>query len=77
MRDKTSIELLAEAAANNGVSVDDFHAYMPMHSYILRADARDVAGQQRQRPHPADSPAGQQEQWPRARGSTSTGRSSR
>ena len=40
MRDKTSIELLAEAAANNGVSVDDFYAYMPMHSYIYARRAR-------------------------------------
>ena len=35
MRDETSsVEWLAEATGNNGVSVDDFYAYMPMHSYI-------------------------------------------
>ena len=36
MRDKTSsIEMLAaEAADTDGVSLDDFYAYMPMHCYI-------------------------------------------
>lgn len=34
MRDKTGIEMLAQASANNGVSIDDFYAYMPAHSYI-------------------------------------------
>ena len=36
MRDKTSsIEMLAaEAADTDGVSLDDFYAYMPMHTYI-------------------------------------------
>jgi hypothetical protein len=35
MRDKTNIELLAEAAGTDGVSVDDFYAYMPAHCYIF------------------------------------------
>jgi Family of unknown function (DUF5906) len=34
MRDKTSIEMLAEAAGSDGVSPDDFYAYMPAHRYI-------------------------------------------
>ena len=35
MRDKTSsIELLAEATSDSGVSIDDFYAYMPMHCYV-------------------------------------------
>lgn len=41
MRDKTSIEMLAEAASTDGVSLDDFFAYMPMHSYIY-APAREM-----------------------------------
>jgi Family of unknown function (DUF5906) len=34
MRDKTNIEMLAEAADSDGVSPDDFYAYMPAHCYI-------------------------------------------
>lgn len=32
-----------------GVSIDDFHAYMPMHNYIYTPTLRPLAGKQRQR----------------------------
>ena len=33
-----------------GVVLDDFQAYMPMHSYIYTPSRRDVAGEQRECP---------------------------
>ena len=34
MRDKTNIDLLASMPRDDGVSLDDFYAYMPMHCYV-------------------------------------------
>ena len=34
MRDKTNIDLLASMPPDDGVSLDDFYAYMPMHCYV-------------------------------------------
>jgi hypothetical protein len=41
MRDKSNIDLLASMDRDNGVSLDDFYAYMPMHGYIY-APAREM-----------------------------------
>ena len=74
---ETNIEMLAEHAAQRwrvARRLLRLHADALLH---LRAVARDVAGQQRQRPHPAHPRTGRQRHARRARGSTSTKPSSK
>ena len=68
-----------EDAAAEGVTLDNFHAYMPMHNYIF-APTREMwpAGSVNARIPPVRSPrTARRRPSPPARGSTRTGRSSR
>jgi hypothetical protein len=53
----------ATAAADEGVSLDDFRALMTMHAYIF-TPARDVACGERQRPARHRSAVGRERQTP-------------